>query len=41
MLGIIGRNWPNELLILSDIVLFILLFYVVNLLAKRMQVKNA
>lgn len=39
-LGVLGRNWPNELLILADLMLFIILFYIVNLLAKRVQAKK-
>lgn len=35
VLGIIGRNWANELLILVDIVLFAVLFYVIDYLAKQ------
>lgn len=41
ILGVIGRNWPNELLILVDIAFFIILFYVVNFVAKRIQAKKA
>ena len=40
VLGVIGRNWSNELLILLDILLFIVLFYIVNLIAKRVQAKK-
>lgn len=35
LLGFVGRNWLNELLILCDIVLFSLIFYIIDLLAKR------
>lgn len=34
-LAIIGRNWPNEILILVDIILFSLLFYFIDYIAKR------
>ena len=34
-LGYWGRSWSNELLILCDIVLFSLIFYIINLIAKR------
>lgn len=34
LLGIIGRNWPNEVLILCDIALFSLLFYLINCKSK-------
>jgi len=37
--GIIGRNWPNEVLIVSDVVLFSLVFCVVDRLAKRKMAK--
>lgn len=40
ILGILGRNWSNELLILADILLFIILFYLVNFIAKRIQAKK-
>jgi len=33
--GYIGRNWPNEVLVVGDIVLFSLMFYMVDRLAKR------
>lgn len=39
-LGIIGRNWENWVLVVSDIVLFAVVFYFVDLKAKRM-VKQA
>lgn len=35
ILGVVGRNWTNELLILIDIVLFSVIFYVIDRLAKR------
>lgn len=35
LLGVIGRNWPNEILILCDILLFSLIFYSVNCVAQR------
>ena len=34
-LGVIGQKMSNELLILLDIVLFSLMFYIINELAKR------
>lgn len=37
--GYFGRNWSNEVVILGDIVLFSLMFYIVDLLAKRKQRK--
>ncbi len=37
-LGIIGRNWRNEYLILLDIVLFSVIFYGVDVMAKRKSV---
>lgn len=37
LLGVLGRNWYNEILILSDIALFAIMFYVINLLAKRKE----
>lgn len=39
LLGIWGRNWPNEVVIGGDIVLFSFMFYVVDLLAKRKVAK--
>lgn len=35
LLGCLGRSWSNELLILCDIILFSLIFYIINLIAKR------
>lgn len=35
LLGIIGRNWSNEMLVGADIVLFFVIFYVIDCLAKR------
>ncbi len=34
LLGILGRDWPNELLISCDVVIFATLFYVVDRIAK-------
>ena len=40
-LSIVGRNWPNELLILIVIILFSLMFYIVDRIAKQKKiVKN-
>lgn len=39
LLGVVGRDWPNEVLVLCDIILFSLMFYVVDLLAKRKLAK--
>lgn len=39
LLGIIGRNWDNWILITADIALFSLMFYFVNRLAKQKQLK--
>ncbi len=41
VLGIIGRNWSNEVLIGLDIVLFSVMFYIINRLAKRKTEKVA
>lgn len=40
ILGIIGCNWANELLILADIVLFSVMFYVIDRLAKRKSIRK-
>lgn len=40
LLGIMGRDWSNELLLLCDIVLFSLMFYVINYIALRKQAKT-
>ena len=34
LLGILGRDWPNELLISCDVVIFAALFYMVDRIAK-------
>lgn len=39
-LGIIGRNWRNEYLILLDIVLFSVIFYWIDVVAKRKAHKD-
>lgn len=40
LLGIVGRNWPNELLVGSDIVLFTVMFYVIDRIARQKEVKT-
>lgn len=39
VLGIMGRNWPNEVLILLSMILFTLMFYIVNRIAKKKAVQ--
>lgn len=41
LLGIIGRDWRNEVLIGSIILLFSLMFYIVDYMAKRKKAKFA
>lgn len=40
LLGIAGRHWPNELLVGGDIVLFALVFYIIDRISKRKIAKN-
>lgn len=35
LFGLCGRNWPNEVLVVADIVLFSLMFYIVDFISKR------
>lgn len=35
LFGQCGRNWPNEVLVVADIVLFSLMFYIVDFISKR------
>ncbi|MDE6450949.1 MAG: undecaprenyl/decaprenyl-phosphate alpha-N-acetylglucosaminyl 1-phosphate transferase [Odoribacter sp.] len=39
--GVVGRDWPNAVLIVSAIVLFSVIFYIVNRLAKQKMQKSA
>lgn len=39
LFGIWGRNWRNEVLVGADIILFTLMFYIIDLLAKRKLAK--
>lgn len=39
-LGIAGRNWRNEYLIITDILLFTVIFYLIDLMAKRKAAKK-
>lgn len=41
VLGIAGRQWSNEVLVLCDLVLFSVMFYVIDLIAKRKVAKRA
>lgn len=40
LLGITGRHWPNELLVGGDIVLFTLVFYIIDRISKRKIAKS-
>lgn len=39
VLGLVGRNWRNEILIVVDIAVFALMFYIINLIARRKEAK--